>query len=121
MTPEEIMARCPCIFPREPVCGFDCPPGWLSLIERMCVELEEEARSMADPPVVEQIKSKFGKARCYVSGHTPEIDTIIRRAEVESGRTCEECGAPGRTRSKGPGSWLWTLCVACAEAKGYPL
>jgi len=35
------------------------------------------------------------------------IHVLIREAEAEAGRTCEDCGKPGKLRR---GGWVRTLC-----------
>lgn len=64
------------------------------------------------PPLVPQVvavqvKEKFGTLRFYVDGGDDYTDGVIAMAEALSGRTCEECGAPGTTNS---GGWLSTRC-----------
>jgi hypothetical protein len=39
-------------------------------------------------------------------------DQAVHRAESQSYRVCEQCGAPGETNENG---WLITLCRACRE------
>jgi hypothetical protein len=114
MTPPELLAACPTILPDEPRCGFDCPPGWIPLVSRLCVAIEAIARGMEEPPVVDQVKSKFACATVYLSHYTPEIDALLGEAAKESALTCELCGAPGELRR---GSWLWTLCAPCDAAR----
>jgi len=57
--------------------------------------------------VVDQVKEKFGTLRFYYSGGDERIDGMVRMAESMSGLTCEECGAPGKSRG---GGWVRTLC-----------
>ena len=54
-----------------------------------------------------QVKEKFGGLRFYTNGYTDEISGMISMAESMSYRTCEVCGAPGRSNSYG---WISTLC-----------
>lgn len=57
--------------------------------------------------VATQVKEKFGSLRFYFDGGDDEIWAMVGFAEIISGRTCEQCGAPGKTVGKG---WIKTLC-----------
>ena len=67
-------------------------------------------------PVAVQIKEKFGGLRFYVQAATDKHYNYISFAESMSYRTCEECGAPGKTYTDG---WHKTLCDIHAEMSGY--
>ncbi len=56
---------------------------------------------------VNQIKEKFGGLRFYYSGGDDVIDGMVRMAESWAAHSCEECGAPGKSRE---GGWIRTLC-----------
>ncbi len=58
-------------------------------------------------PVAVQVKEKFGTLRFYVHGGDSRAHHHIEFAEALSGSTCEQCGAPGKTRG---GGWVRTLC-----------
>lgn len=64
--------------------------------------------------VVEQVKEKFGTLRFYYRGGDDYVDGVVRMAEEMSAVTCEECGAPGRSRR---GGWIRTLCDAHAKER----
>jgi len=66
-------------------------------------------------PVAVQIKEKFGGLRFYVQAATDKHYNYISFAESMSYRTCEECGAPGKTYTDG---WHKTLCDIHAEMHG---
>ena len=57
--------------------------------------------------VAVQIKEKFGGLRFYYEGGDDQIYGMVRMAESWAAVTCEECGAPGESRS---GGWIKTLC-----------
>ena len=101
--------------------GFECGDGWHGLIYKLCRGIQ--AALDADPSIkahfrAVQVKEKYGGLRFYVFGGTEAIEDLIDAAELESERTCEECGAVGRTLSRG--GWYKTLCPVCADEQGYP-
>ena len=61
----------------------------------------------AKVPVAVQVKEKFGGLRFYVNGSTDTHYNYISFAENMSYRTCEQCGAVGKTYTDG---WHKTLC-----------
>jgi hypothetical protein len=76
------------------------------------VKLDEETLKV---PVASQVKEKFGGLRFYVNGATDKHWNFISFAESMSYRTCEECGAPGKTYTDG---WHTTLCDIHAAMAG---
>jgi len=76
------------------------------------VRMDEEA---AKVPVAVQVKEKFGGLRFYVQAATDKHYKYITFAESMSYRTCEECGAPGKTYTDG---WHTTLCDVHAAMAG---
>ncbi|NBQ48315.1 MAG: hypothetical protein EBU33_07665 [Sphingobacteriia bacterium] len=81
-------------------------------IDAAKAKMEEEALKV---PVASQVKEKFGGLRFYVSGATDEHYNYISFAESISYRTCEQCGAAGKTYTDG---WHRTLCDIHAEMDG---
>jgi hypothetical protein len=59
------------------------------------------------PFEVLQVKQKFGGLRFYVSHRTDAILQRIEAAQLESIRTCEVCGKPGKRRE---GNCIRTAC-----------
>jgi hypothetical protein len=57
--------------------------------------------------VASQVKEKYGGLRFYYSGGDEVIDAYVHFAEMLSERTCEVCGAPGKSRD---GGWIVTRC-----------
>jgi len=53
------------------------------------------------------MKEKFGGLRFYYDGGDDEVSGMVRMAEAWAEHTCEECGAPGKSRDSG---WIKTLC-----------
>ncbi len=93
--------------------GFDCGDGWYDLIDHLCGEIQHHLKKNAKPNtpqfVASQVKEKFGTLRFYGSGGDDKIDAFVWFAESFSGRICETCGAPGKSRGSG---WLYTACDA---------
>ncbi len=64
-----------------------------------------------------QVKEKFGGLRFYYSGgDSSYIRGVVDMAEQMSYRTCEVCGAPGKSNG---GPYVRTLCDKHAKEYGY--
>lgn len=90
--------------------GFAVGDGWFDLLWRLCVDLEPLAGPTFE---VVQVKEKFGRLRFYIEGGGGDFEKIFQRinqAEKESGKTCEQCGKPGKIRGT---TWLRAVCDAC--------
>ena len=70
--------------------GCRCEDGWYELIRILCKELMES--SIGRQFKVIQVKEKMGGLRFYHEFGDGEQVDIIRAAERESFKTCEECG-----------------------------
>jgi hypothetical protein len=81
-------------------------------IDEAKARLDEET---AKVPVAVQVKEKFGGLRFYVQAATDKHYQYITFAESMSYRTCESCGAPGKTYTDG---WHTTLCDIHAAMSG---
>lgn len=109
---DDLRERCPTIMPEGSLsCWCDCPAGWETLVRKLSCDLEVYAKTNGVDLRVDQIKSKFGGLRYYVSGGDETTDRMIHEAEQESLKTCEECGAPG-ARGQSKGGWRLTVCEA---------
>jgi hypothetical protein len=75
-------------------------------------KLDEETLKV---PVAVQVKEKFGGLRFYVQAATDKHYNYISFAESMSYRTCESCGADGKTYTDG---WHTTLCDIHAAMAG---
>lgn len=64
--------------------------------------------------VINQVKEKFGTLRFYYTGGDAYVDGVVRMGEEMSAVTCEDCGAPGRSRR---GGWIRTLCDTHAQER----
>lgn len=90
-------------------------PGWFRILAQLNVKL-----SMLDPDYrIFQVKEKFGTLRFYYETDTKVVpvkeamDRYIRYAEVQSSKTCEQCGAEGSLINRKMG-WMKTRCKNCA-------
>jgi len=84
--------------------GFGVGPGWSDIIYDLHKKLLEENPDY----VIHQVKEKFAGLRYYIGKMTEQGHEYIREAEELSLQTCEECGRPGKLRTKN--YWLRTLC-----------
>jgi hypothetical protein len=97
----------------EPYGGFACGEGWWPILTNLCANIQhhldwKNKKSEVVPQVVvAQIKEKFGGLRFYYDGGDDHISGMVRMAEAWAGNTCEDCGAPGKSRD---GGWIKTLC-----------
>ena len=101
--------------------GFSHDDGWFDIIDSLCASIQNhinnkryQFREMSQEDfdeehqvVAAQVKEKFGGLRFYVDGGDDWVYGAISMAESISYRTCEVCGAPGKTRGTG---WIRTTC-----------
>lgn len=90
---------------------YDLPDGWKLLFLQMC----EDIRKASTPVELQslrivQVKEKFGEIRCYISGGTSAIDTIIDNYSYVSGYICRRCGNIATVVSQ---SWISPWCNTC--------
>lgn len=105
---EELMRTCPTVMGENgPVCGFDCPLGWNSLVRELVGALEAYAKDSNPELRIDQVKSKFGGLRCYLSEHDEGAGVLIEAFEARSLQVCEVCGSPGKRVGK---HWVVTAC-----------
>lgn len=93
---------------------FECGDGWFDLIDVLYGQLPKGTK-------IAQVKEKYGTLSVYVDlpedlgeQEWHEANAVIRMVEVMSARVCEDCGKPGRLRSK-KRSWIRTLCDEHAQ------
>ena len=91
--------------------GFECADGWENLLRNLFEELSK--LEIPKDFRIEQIKSKFGGLRFYVSFASDEIYKVIDKYETLSYTTCEFCGADNATQTGK--DWITTLCPNCLE------
>ena len=90
--------------------GFCVGDGWYPLI----AEAAEELCLLSSGIVCVQIKEKLGALRFYINSpqHVQaSASAIVSKAELDSCKTCEDCGAPGNLES--PRYWMRTVCPNC--------
>jgi len=95
-------------------------PQWEGSKKIITQEQIDEAKAKLDEetlkvPVAVQVKEKFGGLRFYVQAATDKHYSYISFAESMSYRTCESCGADGKTYTDG---WHTTLCDIHAAMAG---
>jgi hypothetical protein len=102
--------------------------GWRDLLGTAVQRLADAIKAAPSSTLrIDQVKSKFGTLRVYVSGSfasDPEVrcavELAIDLAEARSATTCETCGDEGRLY-EGRGGWLATACAVHADGKAVPL
>jgi hypothetical protein len=100
----ELVDRMMAKYPKLMTWDFECPQGWETLVK----SLLDELATLNEPDLqVDQIKSKYGGLRCYLTSTSDAAAKIVSRYEMESLKTCEVCGAPGKKQGK---SWIRTVC-----------
>lgn len=113
---EKLQGLCPTILRAGSLkIGWECPEGWEKLVERLSVDLEHYAVEHNRKIRVEQVKSKFGSLRYYISGGDEHAYEMIRDVERQSVNFCEVCGEGGRQQGKG---WIVTVCEKHAPSQG---
>lgn len=96
---------------------IDVGPGWIHIIAK----LHNAVFFMNPNYKLAQVKQKFGGLRYYVDLHFDDdqdptlpsevIDILIRHAENEASKTCEQCGEPGTLHKSN--YWYRTVCINC--------
>lgn len=123
-----------------------CHRGWWPLVGAMDSILSDAL----GPYEIYQVKSKFGGLRYYWGpmfdrrpgmplrylngvdltsdefGDTwaqlrPVIDQFVHKGEAYAATLCERCGESGVLMCRSGGSWLTTLCPACADGMHVPV
>lgn len=85
------------------VWNVECGKGWEKLYQPLIDQCTAEGVD------IHQVKEKFGGLRFYIGGGaSPTLLKMIDDAEVDSYKTCEDCGAVGRIHPKM--GWMRTLC-----------
>jgi hypothetical protein len=92
-------------------------PGWAPIL----TQLHADVMALDPEYTVGQVKQKFGGLRAYLNFRHPGVPALVRVAEEQSMKTCEDCGNPGHVRSRPPRhSWMLALCDLCVEKEPEP-
>lgn len=119
----QLFARYPAIFAERTLpetqtamCwGITTGNGWFHLIDGLCTRLQWESDHNGAPQVVAtQVKEKLGTLRFYCHEASERHASMIELAIELSGRTCDECGAPGTTINVG--RLRATRCILHSDA-----
>lgn len=101
-------------FPMATSIGIGCFKGWQEILTRMFERLEA---TIAQQPAaagrgfkIREIRQKFGTLTVYLSNATPEVQTVVDKAQAASMVTCEVCGSPGRLAERH--GWISVKCDA---------
>lgn len=108
-------------YPHSPIAsyGIECGQGWHPIIEDLASWLEGEATAIKAagkvPPVIVQVKEKFGTLTIHVHGFPTnrflsELRPRLDAASESSQTVCELCGAPDSLRKDG---YMRTRCDKC--------
>lgn len=93
--------------------GWDLPPGWVGIVDDLIADLLE----LGWDGKIGQVKEKFGGLRFYIDSimEDPDLHEAIydriSKAEIESQKTCQDCGEPGKAVEVK--FWWTTLCPKC--------
>lgn len=95
--------------------GFEISSGWHNLVYELSKKIEKINETLPEEHkcVAVQVKSKYGGLRFYTSGGNEEINKLISKAENESYKICEYCGAKGKEEVFF--GWVYTLCNKCKK------
>jgi len=101
--------------------GFECDPGWYSLIKECLERIDTQLRKEKASSALLQVKEKFGGLRVYLSSCSEDVDRIVREYEILASHVCEVCGEFYTTKLREKNRWFKTLCDKCAKDLGYEL
>lgn len=118
---ENLYARYPSLYANV-YCGFSCPDGWLSIVERLSDDLWTNGL-IDESNQIAQVKQKFGDLCVYFDGHLSDEAIEVYREATRKARTiCEFCGSEDnvhRTYSTPNSGWVVVICQYCRKDNGY--
>jgi hypothetical protein len=88
--------------------------GWYGLLLPVLLEIERYNKENKDDEISVYVKEKWGGLRIDISGGCSYLQNMAIRAEIESHKICQLCGAEGKPIWIG--DWYWTLCNYHSEA-----
>lgn len=102
--------RYPKLFSSEHLRGISCYPGWLNLLDTLCLQLQTHLDANPSTPqiVVRQVKEKFGGLRFYIAGGDELCRAAVHAAEEASLTICEVCGQRGSLVGE---QWVSVRCA----------
>jgi len=101
---------------KYPPCGFDCPSGWVKLVDKLIARLIV----LGWDKDLQQVKEKFGGLRFYIGSAPEAIYKRIHLAETRSFKICIVCGSSKNVVESGR-YYTEYICKTCKEqyaAKG---
>ena len=116
------MAALKASFPQQfagPHIGFSVYPGWLSLFEKLCADIDqvEEEYGAQRSLRWRQVKEKFGALRAYYGAETYCLDNgLLKAGGMWLLRTEDE----PKSKMHKPSQWtrIWALVDATEDASG---
>jgi hypothetical protein len=85
--------------------GFSVGDGWYQILYDLFADIKTLV--LDEGFEILQVKEKFGGLRVYTSVSIPEVEFLIKGAELRATNTCDVCGKHGNMREKG---WLAVRC-----------
>lgn len=82
--------------------------GWRNIVKNVFFEMKKIDRSAS----FGQVKEKFGLLRIYSNSNRASVHELCWKAESESEKYCEDCGAEDPILSEN-GHWIRNLCQSC--------
>jgi hypothetical protein len=97
--------------------GIDTGDGWYDILDTLCGQIQNHQNLFGLNVEAVQVKQKFGGLRFYYNGGDEFIEGLTSMAEAISNRTCEECGSPATTTTRG--HYTKTQCLRCSACEDY--
>jgi hypothetical protein len=89
--------------------------GWYGLLLPILQEVESSNKDNHENKIQVDVKEKYGSLRIDFSSGNTYLEQLASRAETESKKVCQLCGARGKT--VWIKDWCWTLCGYHAKAR----
>ena len=96
--------------------GMEFGDGWYWIMDTLCSAITVYCKNTKlELPRFGQVKEKFGELRVYSDNIDPKIDGMIFLAELQSMKTCENCGAQDESVKTAGRGHIVTFCEECRE------
>ena len=89
--------------------------GWYGLLLPILLEVDIYNKENQENKAEVYIKEKYGSLRIELTNCDSYLEQLINRADTESQKICQLCGAKGKTLWIK--DWCWTLCRYHAKAR----